>query len=508
MATQTGFQSIPPEILEEIAVTTAVFDGMRPPTTLAALSLVDRRTRAFLSLSSNTSLAALLFPLYFDVSALRRRLGLDRVTNAFLANELRRRFQCMKRMRTGDDALAHKANPDATLGLLAFSYTLMTENAGKNLRFLLEYAHLDKWIDTYWFNEQGASRVVEDLRRDRWPQENLCNTFAMWVLWLLMGSDAAQLSDEVSTVDIIKIFALGAHRYPPTLLRWGSFDATEDYPRDATPYYEDIRLSPPPSSTPSILVFLTIVNRLVNRPGYTLSDSAIGPSTPTFDGVEWDADWARSIDRPISLHASISDVYRPTSVEGVWQGLFTYTEFTSYAGLLAGAPPPTLQRSIVVRHRQTWKLREYHLQLAPDDPASLSARVPLGSPLRSHVPRGARMVEGEGGLTVTDASGKVFEYARPALNDDGSPRGPVCDIIIAGEGHSSWGQFSLFGRIRPWDGFISISKEYVDGDRGTWLYRGYLVGGENGNLVGRWRDTLSPDNITGYEGCFTMGRRQ
>jgi hypothetical protein len=29
------------------------------------------------------------------------------------------------------------------------------------------------------------------------------------------------------------------------------------------------------------------------------------------------------------------------------------------------------------------------------------------------------------------------------------------------QGHSAWGQFSLIGRVRPCDGFISLSKEYV-----------------------------------------------
>ena len=79
--------------------------------------------------------------------------------------------------------------------------------------------------------------------------------------------------------------------------------------------------------------------------------------------------------------------------------------------------------------------------------------------------------------------------------------------------------------MRPGDGFISLSKEYVrintffffvesntflqaDGDRGKWLYRGYLVGNMNGNLAGRWRDTLTPANVAGYEGTFAMSRRR
>lgn len=52
----------------------------------------------------------------------------------------------------------------------------------------------------------------------------------------------------------------------------------------------------------------------------------------------------------------------------------------------------------------------------------------------------------------------------------------------------------------------SISK--VDGDRGKWLYRGYMIGDSNGNLSGRWRDTLTSPHIAGYEGCFVMSRRK
>lgn len=48
----------------------------------------------------------------------------------------------------------------------------------------------------------------------------------------------------------------------------------------------------------------------------------------------------------------------------------------------------------------------------------------------------------------------------------------VREVLITGEGHSAWGQFNLVGRVRPYDGFVSLSKEYLDGDRGKWLYRG------------------------------------
>ena len=59
----------------------------------------------------------------------------------------------------------------------------------------------------------------------------------------------------------------------------------------------------------------------------------------------------------------------------------------------------------------------------------------------------------------------------------------------------------LKGRIRAYDGLFSITKEYTPDSRGRWLYRGYCVGG---NLVGRWRDTHTPIDMSGYEGTFLV----
>lgn len=63
---------------------------------------------------------------------------------------------------------------------------------------------------------------------------------------------------------------------------------------------------------------------------------------------------------------------------------------------------------------------------------------------------------------------------------------------------------SSFGLVKP-DSDASLQ---IDGDRGKWLYRGYLVGDAVGNFAGRWRDTISPAPSDGYEGCFAMSRRR
>ena len=72
------------------------------------------------------------------------------------------------------------------------------------------------------------------------------------------------------------------------------------------------------------------------------------------------------------------------------------------------------------------------------------------------------------------------------------------EILLSGTGHSAWGRFILRGRVRSWDGMVSITKEYRPDGRGRWLYRGYVVAGNK--LVGRWRDTFTPEDMSGYEG--------
>ncbi|KAG8701501.1 hypothetical protein FRC09_005332 [Ceratobasidium sp. 395] len=84
----------------------------------------------------------------------------------------------------------------------------------------------------------------------------------------------------------------------------------------------------------------------------------------------------------------------------------------------------------------------------------------------------------------------------------------ITDTLITGEGHSSWGEFHLRGRIRHWDGMITLVKDYAGPNtqgRGRWLYKGYIVAGAN--WVGRWRDTFTAERLSGYEGVFSVTRR-
>lgn len=79
------------------------------------------------------------------------------------------------------------------------------------------------------------------------------------------------------------------------------------------------------------------------------------------------------------------------------------------------------------------------------------------------------------------------------------------EMLVSGMGHSAWGRFVIRGRVRAWDGMLILSKEYRPDGRGRWLYRGYVVAG--GTLVGRWRDSFTPADMSGYEGPFILNQR-
>ncbi len=122
-----------------------------------------------------------------------------------------------------------------------------------------------------------------------------------------------------------------------------------------------------------------------------------------------------------------------------------YTEFTAYAALLAGAAPPVIQKSVVGRHQQTWKLREHHLVV--NDPADSDSGIDVtesdrvipfrgGDPLRSYFPTGTQIIERRDGLRVQNpANDQEFTYQRHSFSDLDEQNADqiVQDIIITGE---------------------------------------------------------------------------
>ncbi|EGO28705.1 hypothetical protein SERLADRAFT_446117 [Serpula lacrymans var. lacrymans S7.9] len=530
MTCLSSLEAIPQEVLEHIVFFSTADNPLGPPAPLLSLLLTSQTIYRTLSISANPHLYARIFTHKFDIDAAIRRLGPQIAVATVLASELQRRCIILKRIRARLDSrlrsVSSTPQKDQMLGeLLWMAYLMMLENDGKNERQLREYADIETWLREFWFDDDGASLAPRKIKDDQWPLNHERNSLAMWLFWFFLKPDQYKRNENFRLVtSVMKLTALAANRYPLCWPSWAEFIPEEqsNSHSSVTHFSETYQLTPPPLAAPAILSFFTFAVQLSGPLQQMVYKAPHAPSASvliTGQSYEWESDWQKCMNLGQARYSNtFSGAYIPGSIEGVWEGIFTYTEFTAYAALLSGAPPPILHRSLVAQHRQTWKLREYHLlETDVDSSSGLSDPGPLspGDPLRAYFPVGTRIREHSNEIQIHEPGrSEPLRYQRPpscALNvslmTDNYTRS-LKDIIVVGEGHSAWGQFNLIGRVRPCDGFVSLSKEYTEGDRGKWLYRCFLVGNSNGNLSGRWRDTLSPSHVSGYEGCFVMSRRR
>ena len=212
------FDSIPQEVLENIAFYAVASSPLGPPRELPPLLLVNRRLHAALAGASNPHLHARIFAAKFDTAALVRRLGPGAGTARKLAAELRRRCVQLARLRArigctvGAFAGAGQnkksvANADGKGGeaeagmtdegmralheMLWTAYVMMLENDGMNERQLREYARLDGWLRAFWFADDGASFARLEIRDNAWPPYNDLADVTMWLFWFLLRPGAS-----------------------------------------------------------------------------------------------------------------------------------------------------------------------------------------------------------------------------------------------------------------------------------------------------------------------------
>ncbi|GJE88966.1 hypothetical protein PsYK624_050540 [Phanerochaete sordida] len=528
-ASAPSFAMVPQEVLEHIAFFAATDGMLGPPAGIVPLLTLNRTTHDALAFHNNPYLYARIFAEKYDTDAPARRLGLAALPATALAEELQRRSLVLKRIRARTDSRAPDAAADKHLGRILWTAFLMVlENDGRNERQLREYARMHDWLREYLFDAHGASQVFQTIRvADRWITETEQMSLALWLFWYLLQPEDYLKNDALfrTVSGTLKVIALGAHKYPSCYPDWVDFipRGAPHVPTVVKHYSSELRLVAPPAAPAAILAYLTLVNKL-SASLSTDHQNYQKPIVPQLDvdrtlhtSAERDCEWARlrNLAEPkILLRPTMAGAFTPGSLEGVWEGVFTYTEFTSYAGLLSGGPPSVLQRGLVAQHRQTIKVREWHFvapEPDPDAPPPADPPRPLGpgNPSRGYVPDGIEISEHSDRLEILLAGNRrpVVYLSWAAVKKQGL-QARVQDVFLTGEGHSAWGEFQLVGRVRPSDGYISLSKEYTDGDRGKWLYRAYMFGTTNGNLAGRWRDTLSPAHVDGYEGTWVACRRR
>jgi hypothetical protein len=185
----TLLDSIPSEILEHIAFHAATDKFLGPPSHLVPLLTSNRRIYSQLSMTSNPLLYARIFAHKFDLQSALRHLDAHNTPSTALAAELKLRFLYLKRIRTGADAYRTKSSGrscDSLHQLLLRVFIWLLENEENNERQLRDYAKIDTWLHDYWFNYEGASDAIRQIREGGWPVHDRNASLAMWLYWFLL----------------------------------------------------------------------------------------------------------------------------------------------------------------------------------------------------------------------------------------------------------------------------------------------------------------------------------
>lgn len=204
--------------------------------------------------------------------------------------------------------------------------------------------------------------------------------------------------------------------------------------------------------------------------------------------------------------------------EGSWEGRFAYFDFDNYRDMMGGKLA-SLYGGRFGEQPQVWKVKEHIVRLGDGESSggvgdTLNAgyypendeptdRESMTVAQTSALLQGASL-KNDNGLDkhtrmyqdpkLYPTFGVPQEYKSGSIDDEEDRY----EILLSGTGHSAWGRFILRGRVRSWDGMLIMTKEYRPDGRGRWLYRGYVTAG--GKMVGRWRDTFTPEEMCGYEG--------
>lgn len=169
--------TIPPEILERIALHLALLHPLGPPVDLIALLCTCKHVHNTLAFHRSNDLYAKIFRGMFDVDAARRRLSRRTLQSRFLASQLKTYCIALQRIRRGD-IFAQDVE-----SLLRTAFILLTENDGKN-RAQLE------WANTYTFvNSFVRHRLWQDCVNG-WPRDTPLHALVLWVMWCMTDGSA------------------------------------------------------------------------------------------------------------------------------------------------------------------------------------------------------------------------------------------------------------------------------------------------------------------------------
>ncbi|CAE6452440.1 unnamed protein product [Rhizoctonia solani] len=384
-----AFNSLPPEVIQHIAVAACGLTLAGPPNELAMLLPVSRAVNAALCVEHNPGLYARIFSCKFDSRAPKRRYadaGKPLTAQSF-ANELPRRWIALKRIRRVSSAgRLIVCSEDQERDDLWLAYLMCIESDGRN------------WKQLDWARINGYLRAVagEELMpspRPGYMIESTTRALALWLMWFMteVFYVVAEVPTETSQVHtMLRPWALASHKYDilcAPFTHWelpapDEPDLGEDPLVGTQQYVADldlrnrtemvmhmgrrIPLAPPRASIAAIMAFMVRLERngpipaqqappIPNppgefpstiRPGHpgltiyprTRYPAFLGPGTIEFDGrvnrsgsVVYDGEWRRILQcgNPFANpRFKIMPMFRPGELAGHWEGRFVVSSIS------------------------------------------------------------------------------------------------------------------------------------------------------------------------------------
>ncbi|KAG8997876.1 hypothetical protein FRB94_002926 [Tulasnella sp. JGI-2019a] len=192
--------TVPFEVLQQIAIKTVGNHQSGPPNCIYSLLLTCRSLNDSLSFDSNSLFYAYVFDVQFDTAALTRRYPPERLTAVHRAHELRRRWTLLKEIRSvtilsannvglgiqmwGTPAtdMAGTYTYQEKLSHAWLAYMLITESDGLNWQ-QLEWASIIEWIRLFMFYDiDKVSKQAQST--GSLPPTDEFRSVGMWLWWL------------------------------------------------------------------------------------------------------------------------------------------------------------------------------------------------------------------------------------------------------------------------------------------------------------------------------------
>ncbi|KAK4685690.1 hypothetical protein P7C73_g4455, partial [Tremellales sp. Uapishka_1] len=532
---KTAFETLPKQLVALIAFHVVIDDSkpsIRPrPSSLIPLYLTSKSIYEAIAFDNNYQLYNALFRSTFDCAALKRRYdymiqhladvagrgrmifdlfqdpkswAVDYKTRWELAWRMR---QVVKHASVEIEGVCDRAQLTDDLWILWF---IITENDGRNIPFLAEECQFMEWIVVFYKEDMLKESLVAG-----YPRESGEKALVVWCA-ILSGSDwaAEQSPAEVDEkIFIMRPYVFACAKYDITYAPWYykslpiSCPDGEDHEADVACRSKALtykrfgntwKRASPHLVLGMYLVFFRMLERQSSRM-VTKGSSTFTSSDPTLPGlfgltkilpsIYHDREWQRNTlcQDPYTSKGLPPLTFRG-DLQGFWRGKYLFYDIETYRNILAGDMRGVYTSSfaeLAVEFEMKETVIKVRTENVGGDGSVLSAGFRDDE---EDAERERAVIEAGYGHDL-------------AADDEVDEEGWTKEILLTGRCRSKCGKAKVRGRVRSWDGLVILSVEYPTL---RYLWRGYLHSG--GYLLGRWRDTFTPETMRGHEGAFGMIR--